>query len=496
MHNKSQNANFNTYAQTLATITDVYGALALMQWDQETYMPAGSAEPRSRQIATLSEMAHNLATDEKFYTLVTNLKNDATLNAWEQKNVAITFKQLERKRKIPSAFVAQFSKTISQAFEAWTKAKTTNDIKLFEPHLQKIIDCKKQEVDYVGYDAHIYNACIDEYDDGMTVAQLDAIFEPILPQLKTLIQTASAKNIDDEFLHNHYDKDKQWQYGLDLIKSIGFNFETGRQDLSSHPFTTNFASTDVRLTTRIDVNNFANMAWSCLHEAGHGLYEQGLNYANYGLPAGEYSSLSIHESQSRFWENCIGRSDAFWQGQYEDLVNVFPASLYVIPQAKFVAAINKVQPSLIRTEADELTYHFHVYIRYTIEKEMMAGQLKATEVKERWNSLYKQYLGVTPPTDTIGCLQDVHWSHGSIGYFPTYSLGSMAAAQLWNALQQKHPNIKQEIATKNYTNIHTWLAENIYAHGKLLNTNEIMQFATGEVLNSKYFINHAIEKFS
>ena len=491
----SNSNNFDTYKNTLAKIADVHGALALMQWDQETYMPKGSAEPRAKQIATLSEIAHNMATDENFYTLVQHLKTNKTLTIWQQNNIAITYKQLERKRKIPSAFVANFSRAVSEAFEAWTTAKATNNIKLFEPHLQTIINFKRQEVDYLGYQNHPYNACIEAYDEGMTVAQLDAIFDPLLPALKNIIDVAKNKNIDNAFLQNHYDTDRQWTYGLDLIKSIGFNFSTGRQDLSSHPFTTSFASKDVRLTTRINPTEFANMCWSCLHEAGHGLYEQGLPYEHYGLPAAEYSSLSIHESQSRFWENCIGRSLPFWQGQYGALKNVFPASLYVIPVENFVAAINKVTPSLIRTEADELTYHNHVFIRYTIEKEMITGALKATEVKDRWNSLYQQYLGITPPTDTVGCLQDVHWSHGSIGYFATYSLGSIAATQLWHSLQQKHPNIIAEIANKNYSNIHSWLAKNIYAHGKLLNTNQIMQFATGENLNCKYFLDYAVKKF-
>ncbi len=492
----SNNTHFNSYKQQLQSIADIHGALALMQWDQETYMPSGSAGARGRQIATLSELAHTQATNEPLWALVQQLMNDDSLTDWEKRNVQVTHKNLLRKRKIPASFVADFSKAVSEAFEAWIKARKESNFILFEPHLQKIIDFKKQEAQYVGYANHIYDAFIDEYDPGITAAQLDAIFEPLLPTLEPLIQKASSRTVDDYFLTDHaYDKDRQWHVGMQLLKDIGFNFDIGRQDISAHPFTTNFASTDVRLTTRIDEMDMANMTFSCLHEGGHGMYEQGLSYEHYGLPAGEYSSLSIHESQSRFWENCIGRSTAFWQGHYAHLQETFPGSLHIVPVEKFVAGINKVMPAFIRTEADELTYHYHVYIRYTIEKELLTNQLNVTDVKERWNNLYKQYLHVDVTDDAKGCLQDVHWSHGSIGYFPTYSLGSMAAAQIWHAIQQAYPNIKHEIAQKNYSNIHQWLQQHIYAYGKLANTNEILQMATGAALDSSYFIQYANEKF-
>jgi carboxypeptidase Taq len=492
----SDNKNFNVYKQQLQAIADIHGALALMQWDQETYMPAGSAQARSRQIATLSELAHTQSTSEELWKLVQQLMNDSTLTNWEQKNISVTHKSLERKRKIPSAFVAEFSKAVSEAFEAWIQARKENNYALFAPHLQKIVDFKKQEAQYAGFSNHIYDAFIDEYDPGITAAQLDAIFEPLLPALQPLLQKAVHKPVDDYFLtKHHYDKDRQWNVGMQLLSAIGFTFNTGRQDISEHPFTTNFASTDVRLTTRIDEMDLTNMTFSCLHEGGHGMYEQGLPYEYYGLPAGEYASLSIHESQSRFWENCIGRSLDFWQGHYGLLQETFPASLHIVPVEKFVAGINKVMPSFIRTEADELTYHYHVYIRYTIEKELLTDQLKVADVKERWNSLYKQYLQVEVPNDNKGCLQDVHWSHGSIGYFPTYSLGSMAAAQIWDTIQKTHPNIKEEIRLKNYSNIHSWLKQHIYVYGKLANTNEILEAATGSILNSSYFLNYAKEKF-
>lgn len=275
-----------------------------------------------------------------------------------------------------------------------------------------------------------------------------------------------------------------------------FDFEAGRQDISEHPFTINFNSRDVRVTTRIDENDFGNMTWSCLHEGGHALYEQGLPTDEYGLPLGEYCSLSIHESQSRLWENSVGRSREFWQHHFPLLQSFFPKQLSNISLEDFYKGINKVQPSLIRTEADELTYHFHVMIRYEIEKLLIEGIIGTADIPAYWNEHYKKYLGINVPDDKQGCLQDVHWSHGSFGYFATYSIGSLYAAQLYEAILKDDSSVNKEVKNGNTLPVFNWLKQHIYGYGRYYRSGELCRKATGENLNSQYFIDYVTRKYS
>ena len=338
---------------------------------------------------------------------------------------------------------------------------------------------------------------MNDYDRGLTVSKVDALFANLKPQLSVLlhkIQNCPAP--DDTFLQQHFDKDRQWALGLEILKSMHFDFDAGRQDISEHPFTINFNSSDVRVTTRVDENDFANMLWSCIHEGGHALYEQGLPADEYGLPLSEYCSLSIHESQSRLWENCIGRGLPFWEHHFPIVQTAFPDQFKNISLSTFYKAINKVQPSLVRTEADELTYHFHVMIRYEIEKQLIEGSLKTSDIPEEWNDSYRRYLGVTVPDDKNGCLQDVHWSHGSFGYFATYSIGSLYAAQMYAAILEKEPSVEQALAAGNNKLVHQWLQQHIYPSGRYYSSEELCLKATGQPLNSDFFINYATKKFS
>ena len=284
--------------------------------------------------------------------------------------------------------------------------------------------------------------------------------------------------------------------GVELLTRIGFDWQAGRQDISEHPFTTNFNHADVRITTRIDENDLSNMTWSCLHEGGHALYEQGLPAEYYGLPLGEYCSLSIHESQSRLWENCIGRALGFWQHNFALVKSLFNEQLKNISAEEFYKAINKVQPSLIRTEADELTYHFHVYIRYEIEKQLIQGTLKTKDIPGYWNEMYKKYLGIIVPDDKKGCLQDVHWSHGSLGYFATYTLGSLYATQFYSAICEDNEANENAIANGNTTHVLSWLRKKIHISGRAYTSNDLCLATTGNSLNSQYFINSIIKKYT
>ncbi|MBC7423704.1 MAG: carboxypeptidase M32, partial [Ferruginibacter sp.] len=383
------------------------------------------------------------------------------------------------------------------AYHAWAKARIENSFATFQQPLHHLIQLKKQEADLLGYKTHPYNALMNEYDKGLTVATVDKIFTNLKPQLVTLLDAIKNKpQVDNSFLHQHFDKDVQWKFGIELLKHIGFDFEAGRQDLSIHPFTTNFNNQDVRVTTRVDENDLGNMAWSCIHEGGHALYEQGLPTEEYGLPLSEYCSLSIHESQSRLWENCVGRGLPFWQHNFPLLKRMFPKQFEALTADTFYKGINKVQPSLIRTEADELTYHFHVMIRYEIEKMLIDGSITTKDIPAYWNENYQKYLGVTVPDDTTGCLQDIHWSHGSFGYFATYSLGSMYGAQMYASIKKENITTEASLAAGDTKPVLDWLRKNVHQYGRLYTSEELCYKITGETLTSAYFMEYATKKFT
>ncbi len=488
---------YSRYKDALQKIADVKYASAVLQWDQETYLPPKGAGVRGRQIATLSEIAHEQFTSDKLGALLNELLGKNDLNDAEKRNVQLTLEDFNRNKKLTPDFVRKMSEAVNRSFHAWIQARKENSFAVFQQPLDEIIQLKKQEADLLGYEQHPYNALMNDYDKGLTVAITDKVFTNLQPQLSSLLDKIKNKpQVNDSMLPQHFDKDTQWKFGMEILKRMQFDFEAGRQDISEHPFTTSFGNADVRVTTRIDENNFGNMTWSCLHEGGHALYEQGLPANEYGLPLGEYCSLSIHESQSRLWENCIGRGLSFWQHNFKLLQTFFPQQFNNLSVEQFYKAINKVEPSLIRTEADELTYHFHVMVRYEIEKKLIEGSIATKDIPAYWNEHYEKYLGVTVPDDKKGCLQDVHWSHGSFGYFATYSLGSMYAAQLYAAILKENESIEKEIALGDSSGVLNWLRKNIYPYGRKYLSEELCSKATGEPLNSSYFIRYITKKIS
>jgi carboxypeptidase Taq len=488
---------YAAYKTKMQKIADIKYAAAVLQWDQETYLPPKGNDFRGQQIATLSEIAHQQFTDKKMGELLEELSTCEDLQASEKRNLQLSREDYKRNVKLSSAFVRQLSESVNQSYHAWAKARKGNSFSIFEQPLHNLIELKKQEADMLGYEQHPYNALMNDYDKGLTVSKVDSLFHELKPQLLVLLDTIKNKTpVDHSFLFQKFNKDEQWEFGMEILRKIGFDFEAGRQDISLHPFTTNFSSRDVRITTRIDEQDFGNMTWSCLHEGGHALYEQGLPANQYGLPLGEYCSLSIHESQSRLWENCIGRGLPFWKNNFKLLTTAFPNQFNNITTEQFYKGINSVYPSLIRTEADELTYHFHVIIRYEIEKMLIEGTLRTKDIPACWNEQYQKYLGVTVPDDNRGCLQDIHWSHGCFGYFATYSLGSLYAAQLYATMEKQHPSMEADLAGGNLNNIQQWLNEQIYSHGRYYSSEELCKKATGESLQSSYFIAYASKKFS
>ncbi len=487
---------YNRYIELMRKITDIKKAADVLQWDQETYLPRKSSDIRGQQIATLTETAHHFFSAEQLGNILTELagKNDLTEN--QKKNCELTLEDYLKNKKYSSQFVRKLSEQINKTFHAWIKAREMNSFSVFENELNVLITLKKQESELLGYEAHPYNAHLNEYEKGCTVHFLDNVFEPLLPFLNSLLgKIKSQAPVDNAFLQQYFPKQKQWEWGMYLIQQLGFDFDSGRQDISEHPFTTSFSPTDVRLTTRIDENDFANMTWSCIHEAGHGLYEQGLPVDQYGLPLGEYCSLGIHESQSRLWENNVGRSEAFWQNYFPKLQEFFPEQFKTTSSEIFYKGINKIEPGLIRTKADEITYHFHVYIRYELEKDLFEGNLKTTDIPAYWNEMYLKYLGIKVPDDNHGCLQDIHWSHGSFGYFPTYSLGSLYAAQFYTYINKMIPGLEEDMEKGSVLKILQWLKQYIYPYGRKYTSDELCIRITGESLNASFFKDHLLRKF-
>jgi carboxypeptidase Taq len=477
-------------------IADVKFSAAVLQWDQETYLPPKGAEFRARQLATLSEIAHEWLIAPEFGHLLEELRGRQDLPADQQRNIALSLEDYNKQKKFTPAFVRRLSEASSRCFHTWLQARAANSFAVYSSELQNMIQLKKEEADLAGYQQHPYNALLDQYEKGATVTLLDRVFNEVRQPLRDLLTRISAgRPIDDQFLRGEYPKQKQWDFGMHLIRQMGFDFEAGRQDLSEHPFTTNFNSLDVRITTRVDEHDFSNMTWSCIHETGHALYEQGLPADYYGLPLGEYASLSIHESQSRLWENNVGRSYDWWQTIYPRLQNTFPNQLQAVSLEQFYQAINKVQSSLIRTEADEVSYHFHVIIRYELEKRLIEGSLSVAEIPSWWNEHYAAWLGVTVPDDKRGCLQDVHWSHGSFGYFPTYSLGSFYAAQFFAAAKSQVRDLQTSIGNGDTAPLLGWLRENIHRWGRHYTSEQLCEKATGKTLDISYFLGYLLDKY-
>lgn len=487
---------YSDYKLRLQKIADLRYSCAVLQWDQETYMPVKGAALRGQQLATLSELSHRFFTSDETGDMLQQLLGQQELSPTQRRNVELSLYDYNKAKKLSPGFVRQMTEIINQSFHSWIEARKVNSFTVFQKDLAKLVELKKEEAHLLGFADHPYNALLNDYERGATVTLLDGIFTNIRKPLKELLdKIMGARQVDSSFLHQHFSKDSQWNYGMQLLKQMGFDFDAGRQDISEHPFTTSFSPHDVRITTRIDEEDFNNMTWSTIHELGHALYEQGLPVSEYGLPLGEACSLSIHESQSRLWENQVGRSYIFWKHHYPRLQNEFPGQLGNIGLEQFYAAINKVEPSLIRTEADEVTYHFHVMIRYELEKKLIEGIIQPQDIPAYWNEQYEKYLGVKSPDDLHGCLQDVHWSHGSFGYFPTYSLGSFYAAQFFEQAQREIPSLVNEIENGRYQSLIDWLRRKVHVHGRYYTSEELCKHVCGQPLDITHFMQYLLDKY-
>ncbi len=484
----------------LAEVHDLYSTAALLGWDQQTYMPPAGAEGRGHQLSTISTLAHTKFTSEEVGRLLEELKGPAAESdpdSDEARLIKVAARQYEKDTKVPSEWVAEFAQVTSMAHQAWQQARAENNFHKFQPYLEKIVDLRRRYADlFAPYD-HVYDPLLDDFEPGLKTADVLSIFNTLRPQQVALIQEISARpQVDDLFLRQPFDEGKQWDFGVEVITKFGYDWSRGRQDKSVHPFTTNFGVDDVRITTRILPEFFNPAFFGTAHEAGHAFYELGVDHAFSRSPLAGSASLSIHESQSRMWENLVGRSLPFWEGFYPGLQEYFPAQLGNVSLETFYKGINKVEPSLIRVEADEATYNLHIMLRLELEIALMEGSLAVTDLPEAWNSRMQVYLGITPPDNTSGVLQDIHWSGGMIGYFSTYALGNLVSVQLWECVTQDIPDLTDQIRRGEFGALLSWLGEKIHRHGAKFEPQELVQRVTGSKIDPNPYMRYLRTKYA
>lgn len=479
-------------AREVALLTSTEYALA---WDQETYMPPRALAHRSRQLAYLSGRAHQLATGSRFHRLIEQAAGEKPRGLKEAGNIREWKREFERAAKIPSKLVEEESHASALAKHAWAEARSRSDFEAFAPHLEKLLGFARRKADLWGYKDEPYDALIETYERGARTREVAALFDQLAPQLAKIAQGAveRSRSVKPNLLRGRYPIAKQQQLNREVAESIGFDFSAGRIDTTTHPFCTDLGPGDVRLTTRYDETDFTSSLFGVLHEAGHGMYEQGLPFDDYGLPSGKSASLGIHESQSRLWENHIGRSQPFWEKWLPRAAEFFP-NLRKLSLDQFLAAVNRAEFSFIRVEADEATYDLHILLRFEIERKMVSGDLKVKDVPAAWNERFHQLFGQRPPDDARGCLQDIHWSMGGLGYFPTYTLGNLNAAQLF-AAARKQRRITNAIAKADYAPLLDWLRHHIHQRGGLLLPQQVIQDATGHPTEPKWHLKHLRQRF-
>lgn len=486
--------------ERLAEIRDVNMAVAVLDWDHQTQMPPAGAEARAHQLGTLSKIAHEMHVADETGRLIEDAAAEvdgANYDSEEASLLRVARRDYEKARKLPPKFVAEFSRVTALAHEVWAKARAEDKFKDFQPTLEKVVELSRQAAEYLGYTEHIYDALLDQYEPGMKTSQVQAIFDALKKDLVPLVQVIAERQdrVDDAVLHREYDEDKQRDFGYEVIKKFGYDFNRGRVDRAVHPFETNFSINDVRITTRYD-REFLNPAlFGAMHETGHALYELGVDPALERTPLAAGTSLAVHESQSRMWENLVGRSWGFWSHFFPALQKTFPDQLSDVNLDTFYAAINKVTPSFIRVEADEVTYNLHIMLRFELEQEIIEGKVKTGDLPEIWNARFQEYLGITPPTDKLGVLQDVHWSSGLFGYFATYALGNLISVQLWDKAVADAPDIPTQIERGEFGALREWLRQNVHRHGRKYMPDELVRRVTGESIQSRSYMRYLKTKY-
>lgn len=483
----------------LAEVYDLSSAAALLGWDQQTYMPSAGAEGRGHQIATLEKIAHNKFTSDQVGQLIEDLVADLKQLDPDSDDaclIKVSDREYKKQTRVTSEWVENFARETTVAHQVWEKARSEDNFAGFQPNLERIFELRREySAFFVPYE-HVYDPILDDFEPGLKTADVQEIFKTLRPQQVELIKAISEKpQVDDSFLRGEFDERKQWDFGVSVITAFGYDWNRGRQDRAAHPFTESNGSDDVRITTRIYPDELTAGLFSSMHEAGHALYELGVDHALARSPLASGASLALHESQSRMYENLLGRSMPFWEFYYPRLQDTFPAQLGNVSLEDFYRGINKVEPSLIRVEADEATYNLHVMLRLELEIALMERSLEVKDLPEAWNAKMEQFLGVTPPNDADGVLQDVHWSSGLIGYFSTYALGNLISLQLWELIQQDIPNLPDLVRKGQFGELLEWLRRKVHRHGAKYEPQDLIMRITGSKIDPEPYMRYLNNKY-
>ncbi len=484
----------------LQQIEDVRSLSALAEWDQNTEMPEGAGEVRGHQQATIQGVLHEFRTNPRLGELLDELEPRVGQDEYTDADrglVREARRMYKQAIRLPRALIEEIARVGAGSFEAWRRARERSDFASFAPWLARTVALQREVADRLGYEETRYDALLDLFEPGMTVRKLDRLFAPVRETSTTLLRRieASGNIVDDSCLQGDFDPDKQMALSRKILAGIGYDFTRGAIAISPHPFTTGLGSPfDVRLTVHPLRHFIQASVMASIHEGGHALYEQGSAETLARTPIAGGASMGMHESQSRLWENAIGRSEAFWQGQFAAVRETFPRQFAGVDVTTFARALNKVQPSLIRIEADEVTYNLHIIVRYEMEKAMVNGEVAIESLPRLWNEKYREYLGIEPERDSEGILQDIHWTSG-FGYFPSYTLGNLYSAQIYATLRRAFPDFDRRLARGDTAFILNWLREHMYAAGATYEPEDLMKRVTGEVPSPSYFARYLVDKF-
>jgi carboxypeptidase Taq len=479
-------------------LSDLAATADLLSWDQDTYMPAGAASGRGQQLATVHSLLHARITDDRMLGLLAELEaSDLDPRGADRAMVREARRAADRAKLMPARLVEELAKRTSSARVAWSQARSENRFELFAPELAEVFALKREEADAVGHGGPRYDALLDEFEPGATAKGIKELFDPLRAEQVALLQSIAASGVQhsDAVLKRNYPVPAQRDLCHKTAASFGYDFEHGRLDETLHPFAIAIGAADVRITTRYDENFLNTALFGTMHEAGHAMYEQGIAREYQRTPLGHGASLGVHESQSRLWENLVGRSLPYWEGAFHALQAAFPSQLGGVALRDFYAAVNRVENSLIRVEADEVSYNLHILVRFELELALLDGDLAVADLPDAWNERYRDYLGITPPTDALGCLQDIHWAVGLIGYFPTYAIGNLVSAQLFETVRAATPTLDEDIRAGNFSGLLAWLRENVQRHGSRYRPDELLVAATGKGLTAAPYLAYLRGKY-
>jgi carboxypeptidase Taq len=497
---RTSNPLLSQLSSSISEVVDLHRAASLLEWDEQVYMPPGGAPVHGEMVATIRKTAHEKFTSDAIGALVEQLESE--LSGWdpdsdEYRTVTTTARDFRKAIRVPAEFVAEQAQAVSAAQHAWAEARARSDFGSFEPHLERIVGLKRRYIGFFPATPHPYDVLLDDFEPGITTTDIQALFAVLRPRQVALIRAIAGRpQVDDGFLHLEYPEREMWAFGEEVITAFGFDWARGRQDKSVHPFATGIGPDDVRITTRVVEREPFSLLFGSTHETGHALYEQGIDRRYSRSLLGDAASLGVHESQSRLWENLVGRSRPFWDHFFPKLQARFPSQLADVTLDRFYRGINKVQPSLIRVESDEATYNLHIMLRVEMEIAMLSGDVRTRDLPELWKSRMQEYLGLVPEDDARGVLQDIHWSIGAMGYFGTYTLGNVISAQLWDAFARATPDWADRFRRGDFSALLAWLRTNVHQYGRKYEPQELVERVTGSRIDPEPYLQYLETKYS